>query len=93
MKANAMKETLSVTDALIDKITGTAGDILERRGPGESLPSQMLKSPDVMLVGALAVGVISLAVVPVEVAVDTAIALARFAKSNNRDKPPGQNEM
>lgn len=59
-----------ITYTLIDKLTGTAEEILEKRYPGQSLNRQMLKSPDVMLAGAIASGVVSLigtAEIPVEI--------------------------
>lgn len=83
-----MKEKLSVTNALNERMIGAARDILERRHPGENLNRQMIKSPDILLAGALASGAMALTIVPVEVAVDTAISLARLAKRLTNPSPP-----
>lgn len=83
----APKEVFSVTDAIVDKMTGTAGDIMEKRYPSESLPKQMLKSPDVMLAGTIALGVLSITILPVEFAVDMGIEVARTLRGSGSEKP------
>lgn len=72
MNQMVKKESLSITRGYVEKITGIAGIIMEKRYPGEQLYIQMLKSPDVMFLGAIMAGLCSTTITPVELIVDLA---------------------
>jgi hypothetical protein len=71
-----MRERYCYTTSAINKVTNIAESILESRHPTLSLNEQMVKSPDILLLGAVALSGIVLTIFPVE----TGIEMLNMAK-------------
>ena len=61
-------ESLSLTYKVQDKIVNYTELVLEKRHPGQNVLSQMIKSPDIILLEGLALGVSSVILPPIELA-------------------------
>ncbi len=77
-----MRERYSRTASAINKITNIAESLLESRHPGQSLNEQMVKSPDIMLLGAVMLSGVVLTIFPVETVVEL-IAEAEYLVSGD----------
>ena len=84
-------EILPLSEGIIDRMVGHAGEILEKRYPGDKVASQMIKSPDVMFLEGLALAVVTVSIVPIE----TIIIILKELLSRIRrisDSPPPKSQ-